>query len=184
MNAALEINGKMFVPVKQAAEYFNYSRDHLTRLAKAKKVEAVQQGRLWYVSESSVKNYLDDQRSEAEVRKQMLRKQRQVELRLHSAVGIASDSHLKVSQKSGQLTVVLTCLFFGVLLATASQIVPTKVVSVASVASSIQTESVNPTSNVRVTEPVFTYEDKVLVSDTNRWVEKPEVTPQWVQISP
>jgi hypothetical protein len=183
MNVPVKINGITFVTVKQAAIVFGYSRDHLTRLAKTKKIVSTQLGRLWYVSELSLQNYLDDQRVEAAVRQNVLSKNRQAELHVHSALTAAKNNSLRLSQNAGKLAGVYTLLFFGLLLAAASQIVPSASVSVTSL---MHTTQDLPVAKVepQATQPVFTYDNTVVVSNSGRWVEKPEVTPQWVQITP
>jgi len=183
MKSPVEINGKIFVPVRQAADRFGYSSDHLTRLAKAKKISAAQLGRSWYVSELSITNYLEDQQAEALVRKQILSKKRQVELGLHAALSTASSNRVKHSEKSGKLASVCACLFFGFLIAAASQIAPSSLTSLASLGWSAPVVPL-AVDESGATQAVFSYDDTVLVSNSDRRVEKPVVTPQWVLISP
>ena len=82
MAEILEINKKTFLSVAEAAKSFLYSKDHLTRLAKAKKVAAVQIGRRWFLSVDSLKNYIELQQIENELRNKHLSAQRQIEITL------------------------------------------------------------------------------------------------------
>ena len=183
MKAPVVINGKIFVPVKQAAESFNYSRDHLTRLAKSKKVNAAQLGRLWYVNEMSVSNYLADQQVEAQVRQQILKRERQGELQLRNALATTKVNHDNLSENSGRLSVIFACLLFGLFFAAASQVVPPSSISVASLTSSTQSDDVSLSTKQPI-KPFFSDDDSVVVTDPNRQIIRPEVTPQWVQITP
>ena len=79
MSSTLNIDGKIFLCTKDAAESFPYSTDHLTRLAKQKKITALQISRRWYVQEDSLRNYAEVQQMEAAVRRKHLVRSRQAE---------------------------------------------------------------------------------------------------------
>jgi hypothetical protein len=183
MKPPVEINGIMFTSLKQAAANFGYSSDHLARLSKARKIQATQVGRSWFVNEKSLESYFADQQTEAEVRQHMLSKQRQMDLRLRSSLIDSNNRHVSLSAKSSKLAVMFACLFFGLLVGVTSQIVPVDSVSLASLSNPAQVE-LEIIEQSKAAQPVFTVAGNVFVGGAGRWVEKPEVTPQWVQITP
>jgi len=84
--SSLLINEKVFVTVKEAAVEFGYSTDHITRLAKTRKIIALQIGRKWFVQRDFLSSYVLEQQLEATARQSDLSHRRQSELVLRSAV--------------------------------------------------------------------------------------------------
>lgn len=79
MASFVEIEGKKFQNVKDASELTSYSRDYIGRLAREKKIDAVQIGRQWYVSVSSLQSYVKRAEEDLKHRQQKLREDRKRE---------------------------------------------------------------------------------------------------------
>lgn len=85
MSNALEIDGKMLHPIKDAAQVVSYSRDYVTRLAREHKIRATYVGRQWFVDIDSLQAYAETSAMEQEVRKKQLSEERKREQQLHAA---------------------------------------------------------------------------------------------------
>lgn len=184
MPCLVEINDNIFMSVKQAAEHFNYSRDHVTRLAKAKKIEAVLSGRTWLVSRKSLGNYYEDQKLESEVRKRLLRSERQIELEVRSKLAKSDEYNSRTYEKSGLCAVTLACVFFSLCFLVTNQVTSSAVGHKALVSSAITVDgSAVSTAESEFIQPVFTNGSEVSVTSVERKLDRPAVTPQWVLIS-
>ena len=80
MSAAIDINGKKLLPIKEAISVVDYSRDYVTRLARERKIVATQIGRKWYIDIDSLKNYQATAQAEQEIKKRRLSDQRKKDL--------------------------------------------------------------------------------------------------------
>jgi len=72
MSEVLHINEKTYLPVSLAARQVSYSRDHITRLARDKKIRSVILGRQWYVDPASLAAYIESAEIELAIRKRKL----------------------------------------------------------------------------------------------------------------
>jgi hypothetical protein len=72
MSTQVEINGVTFLPIKDAAKNFSYSRDYVARLAREQKVVATQIKRQWFIDAVSLKNFVEASALEQSLRKQQL----------------------------------------------------------------------------------------------------------------
>lgn len=179
MITPLHVNEKAFITVQSAAEVFGYSRDHITRLAKGKKIIALQVKRRWFVQEDSLKNYFEIQKMEALARQADLREQRQRELSLHSALTAARVTGTKFSLHSNLVAISLSGILFAVSVYIGFDLLEEPVV-VASVVTSIPAETASQSDTV--IHPVFSSEDSVLVNQA-RSMSRPDVTPNWILIN-
>ena len=184
MKMPVEINGNLYLPVRQAAENFGYSRDHITRLAQAKKVVAMHIGRFWYINEKSLASYFSDQQIEAKIRKNILSKDRQIELRVNNALSAVEGQRKIRSVKSGHVAAVSACLMFALLLGSASQFFVDSIPLQSSLVLSQERVLPAAESSDDLLYPVFSDRDVAVVVDEGREIYKPVVTPQWVQIKP
>jgi excisionase family DNA binding protein len=189
MSEVFEIDGKKYIPAREVADFFGYSRDHITRLAKSKKIQATQLGRRWYVSDTSLQNYISDQKIEVEVRSECVRRERRAELRLRTSLAQSNARRTQLAKKSSYVAPVFAGVFFALLLAGSSYIVPAESVSMSAVA--VQThvladdQDTQNESKLTVTHPVFTDDKNIaLVAGSDRYVLKPTITSDWVQITP
>lgn len=85
MSSALNIDGKMLHPIKEATKHVSYSRDYITRLAREQKIIATYVGRQWFVDLTSLKNYFETSLLEQDIRKRQLSEERTNELRVREA---------------------------------------------------------------------------------------------------
>ena len=74
------INHKKYLNVRESATLVSYCPDYLARLARTKKVTAVQLGRRWYIQTDSLQAYVETQLAEQEIKQKHLRHARQQEL--------------------------------------------------------------------------------------------------------
>jgi len=92
MSEALHINEKTYVPVSVAAREVSYSRDHITRLARDKKIRSVLLGRQWYVDPASLAAYIESAEIELTIRKRLLSVVRKDERVKHARlIGLAEQ---------------------------------------------------------------------------------------------
>lgn len=84
--------------VAAAAQAVSYSPDHITRLARAGKVPAVQLDHRWYVRPDALRSYATVQQLEQQVRRKHLRQQRQDEQQLFTATHRVSPQRSLVSE--------------------------------------------------------------------------------------
>jgi|GEM_PF-1890019 len=76
MPGEIYINDQLYQAVRLVSKTISYSPDYITRLARAKKIKAVQLGRRWYVSADSLSSYLTVQNQEQEIRQKHLQQVR------------------------------------------------------------------------------------------------------------
>ena len=100
MSTALEIAGKNFHPVREAAGVVSYSRDYITRLAREKKITAAYVGRQWFVNLDSLQSYVESAALEQEVRKKQLSVERKRENELRS---VTKQKHMLHMQRAKSL---------------------------------------------------------------------------------
>lgn len=86
MSAALSINGKNLVPIKEAVGSTAYTRDYIAKLAREGQIVAAQVGRQWYVDLVSLENFRNASELEAQVRRRHLSQVRRKERDLQQAV--------------------------------------------------------------------------------------------------
>jgi hypothetical protein len=79
MSSTLEINGKKLQLIKDIVSVVSYSKDHITRLARERKITATNIGRQWYIDLDSLKNYEELSSVEQNLRKKRLSEERKVE---------------------------------------------------------------------------------------------------------
>ena len=65
MSKSLIINNKRYIPSAVIAREFDYTTDYVSRLAREEKVAATRIDRQWYISEESLRRFVDN----AEVKK-------------------------------------------------------------------------------------------------------------------
>lgn len=85
MSSALNIDGKMLHPIKEATKQVSYSRDYITRLAREQKIIAAYVGRQWFVDLTSLQNYFEASLLEQDIRKRQLSEERTNELKVREA---------------------------------------------------------------------------------------------------
>ncbi len=54
------LDKEALLPLRDAAKFYNYSSDYLRQLIHKKKLPAVKQGKLWYVSVKDIQKYIDN----------------------------------------------------------------------------------------------------------------------------
>jgi excisionase family DNA binding protein len=86
MLTQVEINGKNFISIKDAAKLVSYSRDYVARLAREEKIVATQLGRQWFVDVFSIKNFAEVAELEKSVQKVRLSAERKREQAVKSEV--------------------------------------------------------------------------------------------------
>jgi excisionase family DNA binding protein len=79
MSSFIEIDGKKFQSVSDAARLTGYSRDYIGRLAREQKILATQVGRQWFVSVVSLQEYAKTAEREQKLRQQKLSLERKLE---------------------------------------------------------------------------------------------------------
>ena len=116
MSSFVEIAGKKYENVGEAARLTGYSRDYIGRLSREQKIPATQVGRQWFVSIPSLLQYAKQSAEEQKIRKRQLstlRKQEREAAILPSRVAQAKKAK---SQKSSfySTAVAMTVLSLGV----------------------------------------------------------------------
>lgn len=108
MTALIEINEKKFYSIEMAVARVGYSRDYITRLARAEKIIATQIGRKWYIDVDSLKNYQQVMSFEQELKKRRLSEDRKRLLELKDArtKRVAKN---RITAGSQLVAAVLTC---------------------------------------------------------------------------
>lgn len=160
MSTQVEINGITFLPIKDAAKTFSYSRDYIARLAREQKIVATQVGRQWFVDAVSLKNFAEASELELSVRKQQLseeRKREQVIKKEITAVREQTRSRLRGARREAQLVaslVLVLGLFTGAGIYTASSLFPLGFSS---------TANVGMVSTIVEPEPVVVSEEATLL---------------------
>lgn len=86
MSTQVEINGKTFLSIKDAAKLVSYSRDYVARLAREEKIVASQVGRQWFVDTVSLKSFAEVADLEKSVHKLRLSAERKREQTVKSEV--------------------------------------------------------------------------------------------------
>jgi excisionase family DNA binding protein len=117
MSTQVEINGKSFLPIKDAAKLVSYTRDYVARLAREGKIVATQVGRQWFIDSVSLKNFAEVSQLELSVRKQQLSMERKREQVIKQEVQ-AIRLEVKTKAKSMRLQAQLVAVFvlgFGLL---------------------------------------------------------------------
>lgn len=130
MSSQVEINGVVFLPIKEAAKKVSYSRDYVARLAREQKILATQIGRQWFVDTASLKNFAEMSALEQTVRKQQLSVARKHEQAITQEVRAHKTVLAKKVRRSPIQAMVMAMLVLGFGLVTgagvftASQIFP------------------------------------------------------------
>ncbi len=113
MNSVLEINGKKLHAISDAVSAVSYSRDHITRLARERKILATLIGKQWYVDLDSLKNYEQVAKLEQQVRTERLSAERKRELTVKQAVASVAKRHdirVKQARTSARMVASAICL--------------------------------------------------------------------------
>lgn len=97
MAESLTINGKEYIPSTVLAVRFNYTPDYIAKLARDEKILATQVGRLWFIEPSSLETFLKQVEIQKNIRKEELRRERQVEHLSH-------QSHKEVAIKAASFS--------------------------------------------------------------------------------
>lgn len=100
MSNALEIDGKILHPIKEAAQLVSYSRDYVTRLAREEKIIAQLVGRQWFVDVDSLRSYAEASAIEQELRKKQLSEERKRERMVREASEEMGTVQIEHSQRS------------------------------------------------------------------------------------
>jgi hypothetical protein len=175
------LNEKVFVAVKEAAVEFGYSTDHFTRLAKTRKIIALQVGRRWFVQQDFLQNYLEAQKLEAAIRQTHLRAQRKQELALRAALAAVRDTTDQFSNASHAVAAsVSAVLLLASLYLGAGWLPESGLIATVATADPVAVGAPDPT----LITPAFTSRTDTVAVDNTRVVERPIPTPAWTQISP
>lgn len=110
MAGALEIDGKILHPVRDAARSVSYSRDYITRLAREEKIIASNIGRQWFIDLDSLKQYIETISVEQEIRKKQLSEERKVERLAREASQKQRTLHLKKAKNLNTRAAVVASL--------------------------------------------------------------------------
>lgn len=110
MSNALEIDGKILHPIKEAAQLVSYSRDYVTRLAREEKIIAQLVGRQWFVDVDSLRRYAEMSAIEQELRKKRLSDELKREREAREAVEEATTLRLEQSDGSHSRAVSVAAL--------------------------------------------------------------------------
>lgn len=113
MMSTLEIDGRTFASIKEAAQLTSYSRDYVTRLAREGKIAASYIGRQWFVDTVSLKNYTENIALEQEARKRLLSEERKQERRVREAVERKQTLRLKKASTLHARSLVVASLVLG-----------------------------------------------------------------------
>lgn len=179
--ATLLINEKVFVPVKEAAVEFGYSTDHLTRLAKTRKIIALQVGRRWFVQRDFLSSYVLEQQLEATARQSDLSHRRRTELALRSAVLQSQTSAVWISHTSHRAALAVSSFLLLASVYAGSMLLDELPLTAAVVvANPVATAS---TATTAIT-PVFVDAATRVQVDHSRVVAKPQITSEWTHITP
>lgn len=92
MTEKIEINGTTLLPIKEVAKLVSYSRDHITRLARERKIVASLIGRQWYIDLVSLKSFIEAADLEQQVRQRQLSDERKREQLLKDEVKKIKES--------------------------------------------------------------------------------------------
>ncbi len=113
MNSVLEINGKKLHSIKDAVQAVSYSRDHITRLAREKKIIATFIGKQWYIDLTSLQSYEHSAKLEQQVRTERLSVERKRALKVKEAVSIVTKQHdirARRAQSSARVAATAVCM--------------------------------------------------------------------------
>jgi len=173
------LNEQTFVPVSELTGNFSYSVDYITRLAREKKIKALQLERRWYVYPASLESYAAVQEWEKEVRQKQLktdRKREQLSVE-------RSEQSLSFAAGAGLASAVVCGLLFaggivGLGFMVGESFDSPK--SLASVAGSVEQSASDVDQNKMIT-PQFTFDNTVVV-DRVRSIDGPETVDSWTYI--
>lgn len=117
MSSAIEIDGEILHPIREAAELVSYSRDYITRLAREEKIVATNLGRQWFISLDSLKAYVEASAMEQSIRKKQLSEERKREREIREVSEKQNNLHLKRAESLHIRAVVAASLVlsFGLL---------------------------------------------------------------------
>lgn len=190
MSDQIFINEKKYEAVSIIAQEFSYSTDYITRLAREKKITAVQLGRKWFVRGDSLASYAEVQQQEQQVRQKCLQQHRKNELTAHALKKQHQEKtatkHGQVSRHSGSyvtavlLGVVLTGMSFGLYLHSTS---PESQGQLAAASAAQQVETVTSVeSGAEALRVMFSDSAHVHV-EGERTVHRPVVSEDWSYIN-
>lgn len=157
MSNAIEIDGKILHPVKEATNFVSYSRDYITRLAREEKIVASTIAGQWFVDIDSLKLYESLSALEQDVRKSQLSEERKRERQIRDAVEKQNSLHDKKEASLHQRALVTAALVLGFGLTggyAIHQVTSLTNPQQAQLANTFNSaEIVNPNSEIKVAEP-------------------------------
>jgi len=181
MTDTVEINGKAYHPIRTAAKVVLYSADHVTKLARENKVNAVQLGRRrWFVQIESLRAYAEVQKQEQAIKQKHLRLQRKMERKMYTAVTPAKSTRQPVEHRVAIVICGVLCLgvVTGLQLSNVFQ-------ANANIAAVVQTKLAHQSRAVqieqvpKVLQPVFVGDVSHVVIEADRVVKKPFEVDGW-----
>lgn len=114
MSEVIEIDGKILLPIKEVITKVSYTRDYVTRLARERKIEAVNVGRQWFVNIESLERYTKQAETEKNLRKQKLSMERKREKEIHESVLKQKIKHKNKIRTLHVRAVATACLVLGI----------------------------------------------------------------------
>lgn len=180
------LNEQTFVPVSELTGDFSYSVDYITRLAREKKIKALQLERRWYVYPASLESYASVQEWEKEVRQKQLQADRKREQSSLTHSSKKDSSFVVASGLSLGFAPAVVCgLLFAGGIAGLGFLVGESFdspKSVASVAESLeQSVSGLVVDQGEMITPQFTF-DNVVTVDRVRSIDGPDAVGNWTYI--
>jgi hypothetical protein len=154
MSTQVEINGISFLPIKDAAKAFSYSRDYVARLAREGKIVATQVNRQWLIDSVSLQNFAEASELEQSVRKQQLSLERKREQVVkQEVVDIKKDTRIKMKSVGVHAQMVAACVLCLGIFAGAGVYTTTSLLSIPP-ASVANLGSVSPSEEVVYVEEI------------------------------
>jgi len=176
MSDTIIINDKTYHAIRCATDAVSYSADYVTRLAREKKILAVQLGRRWYVHIDSLQAYAAVQQQEQTIRQKHLRAERQRERETRSRSRTVRPILNETVVLAGVALVLMAGITLGAQLQPSAPAVPQ--VALTKQAVSQKSFVTAPAETLR---PVFTNDQSVIHVAPGRTVER-SATDQWVTV--
>lgn len=118
MSQNLHVNGKEYLQSAEIAQFFGYTPDYISRLAREGKIVATNVGRKWFIDQESFQAFVQSADIGKQMRSDILKKQRKVELMMHAndakqgATNQREQSHIALAQS---FSVLMCGAFVGLL---------------------------------------------------------------------
>jgi len=94
MSQQLVIDGKIYLPSSILARQFSYTSDYLAKLAREEKVDATRVGRQWYITETSLQQFVSEAQESKAKRSEELREERRLEREHHEVATVTASSEV------------------------------------------------------------------------------------------